>query len=151
MFQLSQPGELFSHQTLYRLNANVDKRAPIAIGPCRLVVAMPQPVSALAEPVKEMVEKLITACKVDTKEVVYADALSSDISYQAIQNTYHPGVILYFGDLPISRNLTGLKRNLPYEFNGTKILLAQTLEHIAKTPVEKNALWAGLQKLFKLK
>ncbi len=151
MFQLSSPDELFAHQTLYRISGLVDKKLPPFAAHFRLAVVLLQPVSDLPGAVKEMVEKLIVACKVDPKDVVYVDTVSSDISYQAIQTAYRPEVILFFGDITPSRNLTGLKRNTPYEFNGTKILLAQTLEHIAKTPVEKSALWVGLQKLFNLK
>jgi hypothetical protein len=151
MIELSAPEELLAQQNLYRIGGNVDKARPAFTHAYKLVVVLSQPFNALPAALKEMVEKLIAACKLDSAQVAYTDVESADISYQNIIRAYRPEVILVFGEIALSRNLNGLKKNQPYEFNGTKILLAQTLDYIAKTQAEKSALWVGLQKTFLLK
>lgn len=150
MFQLAMPEQLLAGEKLYSTERGVDKVMPPKPEGCRLVVVLNKPLTGLPDNLKQMVEKLVAACKIDTKDVAYMDSPQGYISFSQIASQYRPQAVLVFGNIKISRNLTGLKTNLPYEFNGTKILFAGELEKIDKTPTEKKALWAGLQQMFGL-
>ena len=150
MLELNTPDLLFNKQKVFQIHhsvtatiSNIDLR--------KAVIVYDMPAEVLPPPTKEMLDKLTQACQFKPEETIYLNArFIEDISLGQIQNQYNPTVVLVFGDVSISRNLSKLKRNYPYEFSGTKVLNAEGLETLVKNDAAKKALWMVLKKMLGL-
>lgn len=150
MLELQSPELLFNKQKVFHLNVNTET-VPTTANLRKAVVVFNQPFETLPAPLKEMLDKLIQACKFTAEETVYINThLNPDTTLGKIQNEYNPEAVLVFGEVELSRNLTKLKRNLVYELNGVKIVNAEGLDVLVKNDAAKKALWAVLKKMLDL-
>ncbi|MES2621518.1 MAG: hypothetical protein V4615_11765 [Bacteroidota bacterium] len=99
---------------------------------------------------KEILEKLTAACKYNPGQVVYVNSGLDKVALNNLLTKYSPEVVLVFGDIEVSRNLTNLKKNYPFEINGVKILRTETLENLEKVASEKSLLWTSLKRMLNL-
>ena len=147
MLELLSPELLFNKQKVFHLNVNAENTTAEP-ATHKAVVVFNQPAETLPAPTKEMLDKLIQACQFKPEETVYLNThFNPDISLGNIQNEYKPLAVLVFGDVEISRNLTKLKKNYPYELNGLKVLNAESLDTLLKNGEAKKVLWGVLKKM----
>jgi hypothetical protein len=147
MLRISNPSLIFMGQRLYHTANNVEKPA---IAPANYKIAfLYQTNGELTGSLKEMADKLVVACKFKPEEAVYMPANANNItSIAIIKANYGANALLIFGNISISRNMAALKKNVPYELNGIKLLRTESLETLQKNGNEKMALWEGLKKMF---
>ncbi len=151
MLLLSSPQLLFNRQKVFRINNNVEKKS-LTSGTYKIVLVYDYNTAELSLQLKEMIDKIVQACKFNIQEALYINRnLYQDISLGYIQNQFNPGVILVMGNLDLSRNATPFKKNVPYEMNGTKILFTSTVTDLDQVKGEKQALWAVLQRMLNFK
>ncbi len=147
MLELLSPELLFNKQKVFHLNVSVEKTLTDT-KPHKVVVVYNQPAEILPPAMKEMLDKLIQACQFKPEDTIYLNAgFNPDISLGNIENEYHPNAVLIFGDVEISRNLTKLKKNYPYELSGVKVLNAESLDTLLKNGEAKKVLWGVLKKM----
>ncbi len=144
MIQLSSAGQLFAKQGIYT-------RLPVKNGNNQsktVLIIYDYEAEQLPQPAKEMLEKLITACKFDMAKVAYINSKTQiPNSIGTLKNSYGAEVILVFGPVNLSRNIPALKLNHPYHINGLRILQTLPVEQLVTNDKEKKALWGGLQRL----
>lgn len=151
MLELSAPDLLFNKQKVFSLNVSVNQTITEPNLKKRAVVIFDQPTETLPAAVKEMLDKLIQACKFKAEETVYVNAhFEPGISLGKIQNEYSPSVVLVFGEINISRNIIRLKKNFVYELNSVKIVNTEGLDVLVKNDAAKKALWGILKKMLGL-
>ena len=147
MLELLSPELLFNKQKVFHLNVSVEKTLSEPAFR-KIVVIYDQLAEVLTGPLKEMLDKLIQACQFKPEETVYLNVrFNPDLSLGNLQNEYQPATVLVFGDVDISRNLTKLKKNYPYELNGIKVLNAESLDTLLKNGEAKKVLWGVLKKM----
>jgi len=150
MLELSSPDLLFNKQKVFHLIDSVTKTT-IEKSLRKAVIVFDVTPEIIAPAMTEMLDKLIQACRFKPEETIYLNArFASDVSLITLQNTYQPDVVLIFGDVVISRNLTKLRKNFPYELNGVKIVNAESMELLLKNDAAKKALWGVLKKMLNL-
>ena len=149
MLHLSSPSGLFENKKVYHVSG--------AIGPvpgnssAKIIVAYRYNSERLPEPLQQMLDKLLQACKFDPSATAYINIdFNENTSLGTIQETYPAKVLLLFGETGLERNLAKLKRNIPFIINGIKIIQAESLSALNGNDKEKKALWGGLQKLLTL-
>lgn len=148
MFKLASPELLFDKLPVYRV---LTSKSATSADLHKVIIVYQNEVKELPAGVKEMLEKLVVACKYKPEDVVYIDVSQTpDTSLGGIKAKYAPEVVLSFGDVVLSRNLPALKRNMPIVLNGMKVIHAEALDKLQANPKEKAALWGGLQKMMTL-
>jgi DNA polymerase III psi subunit len=150
--QLLYPQRVFHREKVFSISGNEKpQKGPISDGKgFRLVVVYENQAEVLPALLKDMLDKIILACKFGLEEVCYLNNRSSPLSFSQII-TYGPEVILIFGDFSISRNMARLNKNSPYDLNGIKVLRAESLEKLEQMKAEKTVLWGSLQQMLGLK
>ena len=150
MIELLQPDLLFNKQKVFTIQDSVTTTITSNTHK-KVVVVFSMDNETMPQPVKDMLDKLIQACQFKPEETAYLNALfTEDVSLGHLQNTYNPKAVLVFGDTEISRNLTKLKKNFPYDLNGIKVLNAESLEILVKNDAAKKTLWGVLKKMLQL-
>ena len=150
MLELLQPDLLFNKQKVFAPHDSVTTTITINTHK-RAVVVFSMAAETMPQPIKDMLDKLIQACQFKPEETIYLNSVfTADVSLGHLQNTYNPKAVLVFGDTEISRNLTKLKKNFPYELNGVKVLNAESLEMLVKNDAAKKTLWGVLKKMLQL-
>ncbi len=150
MLELLSPNLLFSKQKVFHLDVSVNKTVSTS-GQRKAVVVYSQPEETLPAAMKEMLDKLIQACQFKPEETVYLNArFIPDITLGNLQNEYKPDVVLVFGEVSISRNLSKLKKNFPYELSGVKIINTDSLDTLMKNGEAKKMLWIVLKKMLEI-
>ena len=150
MIEITAPDILFNKQKVFQIHHSVTNTIT-NINIRKAVIVYDMPTEVLPSATKEMLDKLTQACQFKPEETVYLNAhFTDDISLGEIQNQYKPTAVLVFGDVSISRNLSKLKRNYAYEFSGTKVLNAESLDTLVKNDAAKKALWLVLKKMLGL-
>ncbi len=147
--QIASPQTLFQKQKVYK----IDKERSLSIQkePHKVIVLYEHEAAELPSTLLEMLNKLIQACRLKSDEVCYVNHKFNPISLADIQAKYKTEVVLVFGEIKLSNNLAGLKKNYPFEINGVKILRTETLSNLERIKTEKAALWGSLQQIFNLK
>src|SRR5947208_1182534 len=103
MIPLSSPEQLFNKQPIYAglpaKNANNPSKTVLIIYD---LAADQLPIAA-----KEMLEKLITACKFDLDKVAFINvrAAGNTLSFGTLKSSYSAEIILIFGPVKLSRNI----------------------------------------------
>jgi hypothetical protein len=150
MLELLSPELLYNKQKVYHVQDGV----ATTISKTNLrkaVIVYDLPTETLQQPLQEMLDKLIQACKFKPEETIYLNArFTTDTSLGALQNKYNPVAVLVFGDVPISRNLAKLKKNFAYDLNGVKVVNTDSMEVLVKNDAAKKALWGVLKKMLGL-
>jgi hypothetical protein len=151
MIQISAPEALFSKQKVFRFDKNVDKGSDIrSVYKVVVIYETPQPELPAAQ--NDMLLKLIAACQFKQEEVYYINrSLLEDISLGNLQNRFSPQFILIFGEINLSRNITGIKKNAVYQLSGVKVIYTDSLVTLEKNPQAKKTLWGSLQKMLEIK
>ncbi len=150
MIELSNPGLLFNKQKIFHLRDSVTTTIT-KHNTTKALVVYNSPGETLAEPVKQMLDKLILACQFNAEQTQYVNVhFTGNISLGKMQSLYNPAVVLIFGDVDISHNLSSLKKNYPYDFSGVKVLNADSLELLVKNDAAKKSLWGVLKKMLGL-
>lgn len=147
--QINSPQTLFQKQKIYRIKK--EQSLTVQDRPIKVIVLYENESAELPVSLADMLNKLILACKFNKEEALYINNKINPVSLAILYSTYQPEVILIFGEMKLSNNLAGLKKNYPYEINGVKILRTETLESLEKIKAEKSALWESLQQMFGLK
>jgi hypothetical protein len=149
MMELSNPAALFGGQKIYRLPANVEK--PGHLKPYKVIVVYGFSAPVLPAHLQALADKIIDSCRFSNNEALYVNAEAAEISLGWLQNSYSPHLILVFGEIGLSRNLSALKKNVACQINGVKIIKTDTLEQLDKSKADKTAFWGALQKSMGLK
>ena len=150
MIELLQPDLLFNKQKVFTIQDSVNTTIS-NVTPKKAVVVFDLVSETMPQPIKDMLDKLIQACQFKPDETVYLNArFTDDVTLGHLQNTYNPKTVLVFGDTEVSRNVTRLKRNFPYDLNGIKVLNAESLEMLVKNDAAKKTLWGVLKKMLQL-
>ena len=150
MPELLSPEMLFNKQKVFHLNDGVSKTVT-SPDMRKAVILFDQPTETLPAPVKEMLDKLIQACKFKPEETIYLNTrFTPDITLGNVQNEYHPEAVLVFGDVSISRNISKLKKNFVYEFSGVKVVNTDSLDTLMKNGEAKKVLWGVLKKMLSI-
>jgi DNA polymerase III psi subunit len=147
--ELNYPQTLYHKEKIWKVSGPNKPAIPEINKESRLIVLYDNPSQELPAHLKEMLIKLIQACRFKPEETTYVNFTFSPISLQNIN--CDPELILIFGDLKISRNTSSLFKNQPYELNGIKILRTERLEKLEQMKAEKAALWSALQQTLNLK
>lgn len=115
------------------------------------VVVIYSPVSADAtESEKQMLQKLLVACKILPHEVEIINNGKMNLSLASVQTGYKPKYILLFGETGAGINLNLTQTNTPYNLSGTYILKTLALDKLISNDREKANLWKSLQLMFLL-
>jgi hypothetical protein len=147
MLELLSPDLLFGKQKVFHINDSVSTTITKA-NKRNAVIVYDYAAEVLPQPVKEMLDKLVQACQFKPEQTIYLNArFTGDVSLGHLQNTYSPTMILIFGDVNVSRNLSKLKRNFAYDLSGVKIVNTEGLETLLKNDAAKKALWGVLKKM----
>jgi hypothetical protein len=150
MLELLSPNLLFNKQRVFHLNDSVNKTGS-SLSACRAVVIYDQPAETLPAGMKEMLDKLVQACQFKPEETVYLNArFVPDISLGDLQNEYKPEAVLVFGEVSISRNISKMKKNFPYELNGVKIINTDNIDTLLKNGEAKKVLWGVLKRMLSI-
>ncbi len=99
---------------------------------------------------KNMLQKLLAACKISPDEVEIINNRKLNLSLATVQNGYKPKYILLFGETGAGINLSSLKTNTPFNLSGTHILKTLSLDKLVSNDREKAHLWKALQSMFLL-
>lgn len=151
MIKISHPELLFNGEKLFRSSLSSTLLKDNKLNrKNKLVLAYDNSGTELSADHKELLEKLASACKYSIDQTLLLNLAMEKGSIAEIQNNYNPNVILLFGDVKVSRNITGLRKNFPYNFGGVKVLRAESLEKLQKDKSEKSALWGSLQEMLNL-
>ena len=152
MIQVTKPHLLFKGQKVYHLPKDVENQQNGAINGsfAKFIAVYESDSSELIPSRKEILDKLIIACKYNPEQVVYVNVGMKTATLSNLLVQYSPEVILIFGEIEISRNMTNLKKNYPFEINGVKILQTETLEKLEKVTGEKSLLWASLKRMLNI-
>jgi hypothetical protein len=150
MIELLQPDLLFNKQKVFTIQDSVNTTIS-NVEPKKAVVVFDLVSETMPQPIKDMLDKLIQACQFKPDETIYLNArFAGDVTLGHLQNTYNPKTVLVFGDTEVSRNVTKLKKNFPYDLNGIKLLNAESLEMLVKNDAAKKTLWGVLKKMLQL-
>ncbi len=148
MIKLTNADLLFEKQPVYRV---LTSKSALSATPHKVIIVYRSAAAELPASQKEMLEKLVVACKYKVEDVVYVNTgISGEMSLGVLKATYSPEVVLVFGEVKVSHNLPALKRNQPFELNGLKVLQAEELDKLHSNAKEKGVLWVGLQKMMAL-
>lgn len=147
MIQIQNPSSLFSQQKVFEISNHVDKNklTQTETQKFKVLVLYKDSAAELSASEKEMVNKLIRACKFTEEETLLLNQNSQKASLGYLQSRYQPEMILIFGETYLSNNLLRLKKNSPTEINGTKILQTDSLEILEKIKGAKGVLWEVLK------
>lgn len=149
MIRLSSAELLFENQPVYRVaNGRKNTRASAK----KMLLVYENDSEQLPEQQRIMLEKLVSACHLQTGEAEY---LNIRYQYQNTslgdwKNIFSPEIVLVFGGIPLSRNILGLKKNTIYTFEKIQVLSTETLEKLSGNDKEKGALWSSLKKCFNI-
>jgi hypothetical protein len=150
--QLLNPQTLYHKQPLLAVSPQ-SKKEGYVLDPNKnysLLVVYESGSPELPVPLKDMLDKLIGACRFKVEETAYINRQFSSTGLDKIMSQFQPQAMLIFGDIAISRNMARLSKNRPYEINGIKILRSENLEKLDQMIAEKQALWAALKQMFKV-
>ena len=147
MFQIQQTASLFSGQKVFRISKDVENKNQEAI---KAVVVYENSSDNLSSVFKEMLDKLMKACKFNPNEVLFLNIKDNEVSLGQIQSSFNPQIVLLFGEIAGSKNMIKLQKNISYEMNGTKIIRTESLENLEKVKGEKGKLWEVLQQTLNL-
>ena len=153
MINLAYPASLFSKQKVFEISKNVEKKEPAKVlrEKFRIVVLYNNPLAELPASINDMLKKIIGACKFAEGETLMLNQNLETLSLGYIQSRYQPEMILVFGEIHLSNNLSKLKKNVPLEINGTQIIQTDSLENLEKVKGAKGLLWESLQQTLNLK
>ena len=150
MLELSSPELLFNKQKVYHLQDSVTSTTTKP-EQRKAVVVYDMPTETVAQPLQEMLDKLIMACKFKPEETIHINTrFTPDVSLGTLENQYTPVMVIVFGEVSMSRNLTKLKKNFAYELNGVKVVNTDGLEALVKNDAGRKALWMVLKKMLGL-
>ena len=111
-----------------------------------MVVVYENEEPGLPPPLKDMLDKLIQACKFQAEEVLHVNYKFNRVKWSMIAGREtHPEIMLIFGAISISKNLAHLNKNLPYTIGGIKVLRTENLQKLEEIKAEKSAFWAVLK------
>ena len=147
MFQIQQNASLFNGQKVFSITKNVENKNKEVI---KAVVIYENSSDVLASSLKGMLDKLMSACKFNIGEILFLNANNNEISLGQIQSSFHPDLILLFGEIAGSKNIIKFQKNIAYEMNGTKIIRTESLENLEKVKGEKGKLWEVLKQTLKI-
>jgi hypothetical protein len=149
MLHLSSPSGLFENKKVYHVSGTTGPAK--GNSSAKAIVAYRYNSEKLPEPLQQMLDRLLQACKFAPSATEYINMdFNTNISLGTIKETYPAEVLLIFGETGLERNLQKLKRNIPFLINGLKIIQAESLTALNGNDKEKKALWGGLQKLLTL-
>ncbi|MFN8323223.1 MAG: hypothetical protein U0T74_11250 [Chitinophagales bacterium] len=153
MIQLHAPQVLFGKQKVLHVSRNVEKKISetVSSGSYRAVFIYNFEKEQLLDPFKDMLTKLAGACKLKPDETLFINCFSHPVSIGQLQGQYSPELILIFGDMPASRNISRLKKHYPYNISGAVVIKTETIENLELIKGEKAKLWSVLQQALKLK
>ena len=153
MIQLHAPQVLFGKQKVLRVSQNVEKKIPETSSPgtYRAVFIYSFEKEQLLAPFMEMLTKLAGACKLKPDESLFINCFSHPVSIGQLQGQYSPELLLVFGDMPVSRNISRLKKHYPYDISGAVVIKTDTMENLEQVKGEKVKLWGVLQQALGLK
>jgi hypothetical protein len=150
--QIQNPQTLYHKQKLMAVSPRLSpKGLPEEKTGFRLMVIYESAPAELSASLKDMLDKLITACRFKPEEVCYVNHKLNPVSIGNITSNHQPEALLIFGEIPLSRNLASLKKNCSYEINAMKVLRTEPLEKLEQIKAEKGALWSALQQMLNLK
>lgn len=150
MLQLTSPQHLFNKQKVFQTTAAVENLSSNT-KQARVVIVFESSTPELPANLKEMIDKMISACKYKPEDAVYINGTNTNYSIGRIQNQYRPETILIFGNISLGKNISCLNKNIGYELSGVKVLWAESLANLEKNANEKKVLWGALQRMLGLK
>lgn len=142
MLQIQQTATLFSGLKIFSITNNVENKNTEAV---KAVLVYENISIELAKGFQEMLDNLMKACKFNTQDVLFLNYKHYEVSIGQIQSRFNPELILLFGEIEGSKNMTKFQKNIAYEMNGTKIIRTESLQNLEKVKGEKIKLWQILQ------
>lgn len=147
MLKLESPEYLFNKRKVYAHTADVDKLAGASQVKALLVYNSNGDLNPAH---REMLDKMMAACKFKEGETAYVNAAAAPVSLSALQNQYKPGLLVVFGDIVLSKNLAKPVKYVPIEMSGAALLYADTLAQLGTDGAAKKKLWGALQRVLGL-
>jgi hypothetical protein len=99
-----------------------------------------------------MTEKLIAACRFKPDEAIYVNQNEPNYpSLNDLTSRLNIKLVLSFGNIRLSRNLTNLAKHRLYQFGEVKIIQTDSLEKLDKNSIAKKELWGVLTAALNLK
>ena len=147
MIKLNSAELLFDKQKVYAQTAGVNNSKLSAdIKPDTKAVLLYSSADAtLPAPQQEMLDKMMAACKFTPQQVQYVNITHSPLSLGDVLAIGGLQLVLVFGKYEGSRNMIGLKYNLPIPISGVEVLLTDSLEKLMAEPKLKGSLWNALK------
>lgn len=99
---------------------------------------------------REMLEKMMAACKFKPEEVQYINLKNDEATLGDVLAMNGLRLVLVFGKYEASRNMAALKLNVPVNLSGVEVLLTDSLEKLSTEPKLKGNLWNALKGALRL-
>jgi hypothetical protein len=144
MIDVSHPHLLFEREKLIHVgNSAPDTALPNAT--YKVAFVFNYPGQQLPPALKEMTEKMISACKFQLAEAIYVNQYEANyFSLNYLTRQLNIKLVLAFGNIELSRNLGRLHKNRPYQFGNIQIIQTESLENLEKNGYAKKELWGAL-------
>ncbi len=151
MIKIAATNTLFNRQKLFKTGRDTGTVKRFSAEGKNMAVVYAHAEKELPAAVKEMLDKIIVACKFKPEQTIYLNNKFNKLSIGELLNANPLSLVIVFGEVALSRNLAKLKKNEPYEMNGTIIIQTEPLSKLHADKKEKDLLWKVLKKTINLK
>jgi hypothetical protein len=153
MIKLNSPELLFDKHKLYVHLTNVGKNEemPHINDDTQALVLYAAKNSEITDAQKEMLDKMMVACKFTPNQVQYMNVNGLKVALGQLFGNKTPKLVLLFGKLPLSGNLGQLAKHHPVTLGGVNVILTEQLDKLEVSNADKKALWETLKMVLNIK
>lgn len=153
MIKLDSPELLFDKQKIYMhlTNAGQNDDLPRINDDTAALVLYAAKNSEISDSQKEMLDKMMAACKFKPNQVQYMNVNGVKVALGQLLGNKTPKLVLLFGKLPLSGNLGQLAKHQPVTLNGVDVILTEQLDKLEVSNADKSALWNTLKMVLNIK
>ena len=153
MIKLELPELLFDKQKIYGHLTDVEKKETqlIVNDETEALVLYEAKNSEITGSQKEMLDKMMVACKFTPNQVQYMNVNGAKIALGQLLGSKVPKLVLLFGKLPLSGNLGQLAKHQPVNLGGVNVILTEQLDKLEVSNADKKGLWETLKMVLNIK
>lgn len=149
MIELKVPQFLLEKQKLMQVSAGSADKA-LSSKKAKVVLIYNHNGDQLPVSQKEMLDRLVVACKFDKSETAYLNCFEHQYKLGFVLSAYSPSLVLVFGDISLSQNIVRMVKNHAYEISGAIVIRTESIDNLEKVKGEKSKLWDSLCVALKL-
>lgn len=143
MILLQHPELLFEKTTVYKITTT--KAKEFNVKSPQILLVFDETNQQLAEPVMQMLSKLVAACGFKDDEKLLINVANETLSLSHIQNQLKPKLVLLFGELKLGGNISALMPNSPALLGNNVFIKTQPLNKLVSSDAEKASLWKAIK------